>query len=176
MWFANIANQYTMAPDGILFRNQEMTLTAEKSIASTPWGRPLCLPVVGAPSFLECVAAVAAELRNGVDADLIDIAYWSRVSQGSVSRFENHHSQPRELDRLLLAYAKVCDVPPAEILLEAVRRWEAAGGGEIPVSRPDPPNGPTLDAILEEEADQLDEQREQTAAKSKRKSQRRRAS
>lgn len=91
------------------------------------------LRAVTAPSFLECVATVAAEERQraqdrGLEAELIDIAYWSRASQGAISRFENHHSQPRELDRLLAAYAKVCGVPAAQILREAVDRWEDAGG------------------------------------------------
>jgi hypothetical protein len=90
---------------------------------------------VSAPSFLDCVAAVAAEERQrardrGADAELIDIAYWSRASQGAVSRFENSHSQPRDLDRLLLAYAKVCEIPAAQILREAIERWEQGGGAE----------------------------------------------
>lgn len=80
-------------------------------------------------TFLECVAAVAAEERERAEAELIDIAYWSRASQGTISRFENGHSQPRDLDRLLLAYSKVCDVPAAELLRKAVDRWASRGGG-----------------------------------------------
>jgi hypothetical protein len=107
--------------------------------------RTRSLRCVVTPSFLDCVATVAAEERQrarerGEDAELIDIAYWSRASQGAVSRFENHHSQPRELDRLLAAYAKVCDVPAAAILREAVERWEGAGGGTIEPVRSERPD------------------------------------
>lgn len=89
--------------------------------------RPLhTLRAVAAPRFLECLATVAAEHRERVGAELIDISYWSRASQGKVSKFENHVTQtPRDLDYLLMAYAKVADVTPGDLLREAVTRWEA---------------------------------------------------
>lgn len=118
------------------------TQIAVPSIESAARGSLRSLPRVAATSFLECVATVAAEHRLQVGAELIDIAYWSRASQGAVSRFENHHSQPRNLDRLVLAYAKVCGVPAASILRDAVERWEEAGGAELPVSQF--PGGPLL--------------------------------
>lgn len=111
-----------------------ITQLAVAPIESEPLWHSLSLRGVAVPTYLDCVAEVAAELRHAAKAELIDIAYWSRASQGAVSRFENSHSQPRDLDRLLLAYSKVCGVPAADILRQAIDRWEAAGGGELPVS------------------------------------------
>lgn len=104
---------------------------AEEIIESGPVRRRPTLRLVATPSFLECVAEVAAEQRErarqrGDDAELIDIAYHSRISQGAISRFENGHSQPRDLDGLLLAYAKVTGMAVADMLREAIVRWEAA--------------------------------------------------
>lgn len=56
-----------------------------------------------------------------------------------MSRFENEHSQPRDLDRLLLAYGEVCEVAPADILRAAIDRWEEAGGAEAGLRLSDDP-------------------------------------
>jgi hypothetical protein len=105
---------------------------AAPSSASAGTVRPRTLRAVASKSFLDCVADVAAEWREHAQADLIDIAYWSHASQGKVSRFEHHLAQPRDLDRLLVAYAKVSGKPASELLREAIRRWEEGGGAEIP--------------------------------------------
>lgn len=125
------------------------------------------LRAVAAPAFWECVADVVAELRAAADpeAQLIDIAYWSRASQGAISRFERHESQPRDLDRLVVAYAKVCGADAAQIMREAIDRWEAAGGADLPTN-PLTRLGPA--EALEVEADRLAAQRRRSDATSKR--------
>lgn len=155
-----------------------MTLQfAVPSIESAARGGLHSLPRVAAPTFLECVAAVAAERRREAQAELIDIAYWSRASQGAVSRFENHHSQPRNLDRLLLAYSKVCEIPAGELLREAVRRWEeGAGAGELNVPGGAPPLDEALARELEAAAQRDRRQRGSSAAAGRGRARRGRAS
>jgi transcriptional regulator with XRE-family HTH domain len=105
---------------------------ARTAVASRVQHHPRTLRLVAPPSFLECVGAVAREHRDCAEAQLIDISFWSRASQGTVSRFENGESQPRDLDRLLTAYAKVSGVPAGELLREATARWEQGGGAVEP--------------------------------------------
>lgn len=89
-------------------------------------------------SFLECLGAVAREHRERVEAQLIDISFWSRAGQSTVSKFERGESQPRDLDRLLVAYAKVSGASAGELLRDAIERWESGGGAELPTLTPFP--------------------------------------
>jgi hypothetical protein len=111
---------------------------ADTSSASAVWGSRRRLAAVSAPSFLECVGTVAREHRERAEADLLDIAYWSGASQGTVSRFERAEAQTRDLDSLLGAYAKVSDISPGDLLREATERWEDGGGAVVPEIRPRP--------------------------------------
>lgn len=119
------------------------TQFATKTYASAPTRRASKLPGVNRPVFVECVADVCRELREANDdVQLIDVSYWSRISQGAVSRFESRESHPRDLDRLVVCYGKALGVDPAQIMREALQRWEDAGGAELPTSPL--PKGPLL--------------------------------
>ena len=101
----------------------------------------LTLRLVAGPSFEEHVADIARELRDELEVDLLEIAYWSGVAQSTISRWERHKSHVRELDALVRAYAKVSTdwgrpLTAGDLLREAITRWEEAGGDELPKVRP----------------------------------------
>lgn len=117
---------------------------AETQVASAVQHHALNYRPVPGPAYWECVAEVLAGERNErPDVQLIDIAYWSRASQGAISRFERRESQPRDLDRLVVAYAKVLDLDPVQVMQSALDNWAAGGGAELPTSPFDllPPGG-----------------------------------
>jgi hypothetical protein len=123
---------------------------------------------VAAASFLECLGAVAREHRERVEAQLIDISFWSRAGQSTISKFERGESQPRDLDRLLVAYAKVSGAAAGELLREATERWETGGGAELPTLTPFPrePTPPIREAAesLERLAERDRQERDSTEA------------
>lgn len=101
---------------------------AETRSVSSGRRRSVNFRPVSSLAYWECVAEVVAELRaERPDVQLIDIAYWSRASQGSISRFEHKQSQPRNLDRLVVSYAKVLDIDPVDIMQTALDRWAKNG-------------------------------------------------
>lgn len=106
---------------------------------------------------MKCIGQVARDHRERVGAQLLDIAFWSRLSQGTVSRFETAESQPRELDRLLTAYAKVSGIAAGDLLREAITRWEEGGGAVTPELAPFPRPEEELADALEEAAQQAEQ-------------------
>jgi transcriptional regulator with XRE-family HTH domain len=55
----------------------------------------------------------------------IDIAIAAHTTDGVVSRFEAGQRLPRDLDRLVAAYASECDVEPYDLWIAALNAWQA---------------------------------------------------
>lgn len=65
---------------------------------------------------------LAARISAGIKQ--IDIASTAGVSEGAVSRFETGRNTPRDLDRLVAAYAEECEAAPYELWLAALDAWQ----------------------------------------------------
>jgi hypothetical protein len=71
--------------------------------------------------MLPLLARVAREARSGTDVELKDVAYWSRISEATISRFENGkiRTWPTTLDAIIGGYAKALEREPAWFWLRA---------------------------------------------------------
>lgn len=63
--------------------------------------------------------------RESAGLRQIDIATVADVTHATVSRFEAGMRAPRDVDRLVLAYAVECGAAPETLWLEAIAEWLA---------------------------------------------------
>lgn len=62
--------------------------------------------------------------RESAGLRQIDIATTAGTTHATVSRFEAGRRIPRDLDRLVAAYAEECEAAPYELWLAALDAWQ----------------------------------------------------
>ena len=87
----------------------------------------------------------ARELREARDRKQVHIAAGGDVDQSTVNRFERGESQPRDLDKLVEAYADDFDMDALDIWAHAIELWRSsrlsdAEAVERDQEEEDPPN------------------------------------
>lgn len=78
------------------------------------------------PGMSHWLAEAAKELREKADRKQVHVAAGADVDQSTIFRFETHGTFPRNVDRVIAAYADDLDTTPIAIWTDALRKWEAA--------------------------------------------------
>lgn len=87
----------------------------------------------GRPSthaMLYWLAEACKRARENEGRIQVHIAASLNQAQSSVTRFENHDGQPRDLDAMVAAYAEDLDIEPVQLWTKALDLWTANGGGK----------------------------------------------
>jgi len=87
--------------------------------------------------FMTWLARAAIESREGSGTRLEDIASRARAGIDQIRRFEAAKSTPREIDRVIAAYAEFAGIAdPREIYGRALELWYEHG--QAPLARDEP--------------------------------------
>jgi transcriptional regulator with XRE-family HTH domain len=72
--------------------------------------------------MLKELATVARLTREAAGLSQIDIATSAQVTAATISRFENGKRHPREIERIIKAYAVECGVSETQLWQRATKR------------------------------------------------------
>lgn len=77
------------------------------------------------------LAVAAGELREAKSRKMVHVASQLSKSESSLSRFERHLVNPRNLDATVAAYARDLEMRPIDIWARALDLWRADEGGGV---------------------------------------------
>lgn len=88
------------------------------------------MPEESAKAMVYWIAEAAREARQEAKRKHVHIAAGLDSDQSTISRFENHEGQPRDIDRTVEAYAEDLEIDVRQLWARALEMW-------IEADRPD---------------------------------------
>lgn len=76
--------------------------------------------------MLSWLAITLRDARIQAGRKQVHIAAEANMDQASINRFEQGRSWPRDVDRIVAAYARDLNVEPRELWRAALDRWDTA--------------------------------------------------
>jgi hypothetical protein len=81
------------------------------------------------------ISVIARDARAAAGLLQRQVSARGDFDQGRISDFENRRSRPRNIDRMVEAYAAALGVRPVELWQRAIARWaQASSGPAVPVT------------------------------------------